>query len=187
LDYKVNGTIAGRNANRDPQAAPHGAYPCRGDDNWCALSVHSEAEWTHLCDVMGNPTWSADQKFATHATRKKNEDELDRKIGEWTSGFSPRELMEKLQAAGIRAGMVNTMKDVYTDPQLAQRPQWVELEHPEIGKMHYQRPPFLLSKTPPGPSKRDPLLAEHNDYFYKELLGLSEAEYRRLVEEQVIY
>ena len=187
LDYKVNGTIASRDANRDPRAAPHGAYPCKGDDNWCVLSVHSESEWKRLCDVMGNPTWSADQKFATHATRKKNEDELDRKIGEWTSGFAPREVMEKLQAAGIRAGAVNTMKDVYTDPQLAQRPQWVELEHPEIGKMHYQRPPFLLTKTPPGPSKRDPLLAEHNDYFYKELLGLSDAEYRRLVEEQVIY
>jgi crotonobetainyl-CoA:carnitine CoA-transferase CaiB-like acyl-CoA transferase len=95
--------------------------------------------------------------------------------------------MEMLQAAGIRAGIVNTMKDVYTDPQLAQRPQWIELEHPEIGKMHYQRPPFLLSKTPPGPSKRDPLLAEHNDYFYKELLGMSDDEYQNLVEEQVIY
>ena len=116
---------------------------------------------------------------------RKNQ--LDEKIGAWTSGYTAREVMEKLQADGIRAGIVNTMKDVYTDPQLAQRPQWVELEHPEIGKMHYQRPPFLLSKTPPGPSKRDPLLAEHNDYFYKEVLGLSEEEYQNLVEQQVIY
>ncbi len=173
--------------NRDPQAAPHGAYPCKGDDRRCVLSVHSESEWKRLCDVMGNPPWSADKKFASHAARKKNEDELDRAIGEWTSGFTAREVMEKLQTSGIRAAIVNTMKDVYTDPQLAQRPQWVELEHPEIGKMHYQRPPFLLNKTPPGPSKRDPLLAEHNDYFYKELLGLSEQEYRLLVDEQVIY
>ncbi|HTN70887.1 MAG TPA: CoA transferase, partial [Methylomirabilota bacterium] len=184
---KVNGAVADRNANRDPQAAPHGAYPCEGDDNWCVLSVHTEGEWRTFCEAMGSPAWSADKKFATHAARKENEDDLDRRIGEWTCGFTPREIMKKLQDAGIRAGVVNTMKDVYTDPQLAQRPQWVELEHPEIGKMHYQRPPFLLSKTPPGPSKRDPLLAEHNDYFYKELLGLSEEEYRQLVEEQVIY
>ena len=79
------------------------------------------------------------------------------------------------------------MKDIYTDPQLAQRPQWIELEHPEIGKMHYQRPPFILGRTPPGPSKRDPLFAEHNEYFYRQLLGLSEQEYNRLVEEKVIY
>ena len=187
LDYKVNGTIAERNANRDPHAAPHGAYPCKGDDSWCALSIHSQSEWAALCNVMGNPSWCADEKFATHAARKTNEEELDRQIGEWTLGRMAREIMEMLQAAGIRAGIVNTMKDVYTDPQLAQRPQWIELEHPEIGKMHYQRPPFLLSKTPPGPSKRDPLLAEHNDYFYKELLGMSDDEYQNLVEEQVIY
>src|ERR1043166_6876479 len=187
LDYKVNGAIAERNANRDPHAAPHGAYPCKGDDSWCALSIHSQSEWAALCNVMGNPSWCADEKFATHAARKTNEEELDGKIGEWTSGRRAREIMEMLQAAGIRAGIVNTMKDVYTDPQLAQRPQWIELEHPEIGKMHYQRPPFLLSKTPPGPSKRDPLLAEHNNYFYKDLLGMSDEEYQKLVEEKVIY
>ena len=187
LDYKVNGTVATRNANRDPQAAPHGAYRCKGEDSWCALSVHSEAEWKTLSNLMGKAALSTDKRFANHDARKKNEDELDRLIGEWTSRYAARELMEKLQAAGIRAGIVNTMKDVYTDPQLKQRPQWIELQHPEIGKMHYQRPPFLLGKTPPGPSKRDPLLAEHNDYFYKKLLGLREEEYRKLLEEQVIY
>jgi crotonobetainyl-CoA:carnitine CoA-transferase CaiB-like acyl-CoA transferase len=187
LDYKVNGNIATRAANRDPHAAPHGAYPCKGEDSWCALSVHSDAEWQELCRVMDNPDWSKEPKFSTRALRKANEDELDSRVGEWTLRYSAREVMEKLQAAGVRAGIVNTMKDIYTDPQLAQRPQWMELEHPEIGKMHYQRPPFLLTQTPPGPSRRDPLLAEHNDYFYRSLLGMSAQEYRELVDKQVIY
>jgi len=187
LDYKVNGNVASRNANRDPHAAPHGAFPCKGEDSWCALSVHTNLEWQALCRVMGTPPWSKDAKFSTHELRKANEDELERNIGQWTSGHIASEVMKKLQFAGIRAGVVNTMKDIYDDPQLSQRPQWVELEHPEIGKMHYQRPPFLLTRTPPGPSKRDPLLAEHNDYFYRSLLGLSDEEYRQLVDEQVIY
>ena len=187
LDYKVNGTVATRNANRDPHAAPHGAYPCKEDDSWCVISVHSEAEWQALCKAIGNLSWTADQRFASHAARKQNEDDLDRRMSEWTRGFTARELMEKLQAVGVCAGAVNTMKDIYVDPQLAQRPQWVELEHPEIGKMHYQRPPFLLSKTPPGPSNRDPLLAEHNEYFYRQLLGLGEHEYNELVAAKVIY
>ena len=187
LDYKVNGNVATRNANRDPHAAPHGAYPCKGEDSWCALSIHSDAEWQTLCGVMGNLPWSQDTKFSTHELRKANEDDLDKKIGEWTRRYAAVEVMKKLQSAGLRAGIVNTMKDIYTDPQLSQRPQWIELEHPEIGKMHYQRPPFLLTQTPPGPSKRDPLLAEHNDYFYRSLLGMSEQEYRQLVDEQVIY
>jgi benzylsuccinate CoA-transferase BbsF subunit len=136
---------------------------------------------------MGNPAWTADKKFSSHQSRKTNEDELDLKIGEWTAAFTATEVMDKLQSAGVKAAVVNTMKDVYTDPQLSQRPQWVELEHPEIGKMHYQRPPFLLTKTPPGPAKRDPLLAEHNEYFYRGLLGLTQEEYSQLVDAQVIY
>jgi benzylsuccinate CoA-transferase BbsF subunit len=187
LDYKVNGTVAIRNANRDPQAAPHGAYPCKEADSWCTISAHSESEWQTLRKVMGNPPWSADRRFASLAARKQNEDALDRHMSEWTCAFSARELMEKLQTAGVRAGVVNTMKDIFSDPQLEQRPQWIEMEHPEIGKMHYQRPPFLLSKTPPGPSKRDPLFAEHNEYFYRRLLGLSAQEYSELVEKKVIY
>jgi benzylsuccinate CoA-transferase BbsF subunit len=187
LDYQVNGTVATRNGNRDPYASPHGAYPCKGDDNWCVLSVHSESEWKALCAVMGSPAWTADEKFSSHDSRKANEDELDRRIAGWTVGFTAQEVMEKLQSAGVRAAIVNTMKDIHSDPQLSHRPQWVELEHPEIGKMHYQRPPFLLTKTPPGPSKRDPLLAEHNEYFYCDLLGLSPQEYHRLVEAEVIY
>ena len=187
LDYKVNGKVAGRNANRDPHASPHGAYPCKGDDRWCVLSVHAESEWIALCGAMGNPGWTGDTKFSSHESRKANEDDLDRRIGEWTIGFTAQEVMEKLQSAGVRAGVVNTMNEVYSDPQLAQRPQWVELEHPEIGTMRYQRPPFLLTKTPPGPSRRDPLLAENNEYFYKDLLGLSQQEYNQLVEAEVIY
>jgi len=187
LDYKVNGRVTNRNANRDPYASPHGAYPCKGDDKWCVLSVHSESEWKALCRVMGNPSWTRDTQFSSHESRKANEDELDRRIGEWTSGFTPQEVMQKLQSAGVGAAIVNTMKDIYTDPQLSERSQWVELEHPEIGKMHYQRPPFLLTKTPPGPSKRDPLLAENNEYFYRDLLGLSQQEYNQLVEAEVIF
>ncbi len=145
LDYKINGRVAARNANRDPQAAPHGAYPCQGDDMWCALSVHSDAEWQAFRQVMGDPKWSSDKKFAALEGRKANEDELDERVGAWTSGFAARALMEKLQKAGVKAGVVNRMCDVYDDPQLKQRPQWVELEHPEIG------PPARPSATRSSP------------------------------------
>ncbi len=186
LDYKVNGKVAKRNGNREPGAAPHGAYPCKGEDSWCALSVFSQPEWKSLCRAMGDPAWTRQGRFATLQARKEHEDELDEKIGAWTSGFTPQEITEKLQAAGIRAGIVNTMKELYNDPQLQHRNQWVELEHPEIGTMHYQRPPFILGKTSSGPGRRDPLLGEHNGYFYQELLGLSEKEYQELVNQGVI-
>ena len=186
LDYKINGKVAMRNANRDPHAAPHGAYPCKGDDNWCVISVFSEAEWRALCREMENPAWANDARFASHDARKTNEDELDKRIAEWTSQLTVHEIVEKLQRAGVRSHVVQTMKDIYDDPQLQHRGQWTEMEHPEIGKMHYQRPPYILSKSPAGPERRDPLLGEHNAHFYRDILGLTQSEYDTLVNDSVI-
>src|SRR5689334_3480582 len=89
LDYKVNGRVANRAENRDPHAAPHGAYPCKDDDRWCALSVSSDEEWKALVNAMKNPAWA--KKFSSCEARKANEDELDRLVGEWTRGFAARE------------------------------------------------------------------------------------------------
>jgi benzylsuccinate CoA-transferase BbsF subunit len=186
LDYRVNGRAATRNANRDLHMAPHGAFPCQGEDRWCVLSINSDEQWQSLCEALGKPSWAQDGKFQTLAGRKEHENELEQKISEWTRQRTPQEIVEKLQAAGVSAGVINTMKDVYTDPQLTHRGQWVELNHPEIGAMHYQRPPFILSKSPAGPQQRDPLLGEHNEYFFKELLGLPPKDYAELVDQGVI-
>src|ERR687892_1041223 len=99
LDYKVNGTVASRNGNRDPFASPHGAYPCKGDDSWCVLSVHSEPEWKALSSIMGDPGLLSDKRFSSHEARKANEDDLDQRIGAWTIQFKAVEVMQKLQAA----------------------------------------------------------------------------------------
>jgi crotonobetainyl-CoA:carnitine CoA-transferase CaiB-like acyl-CoA transferase len=186
LDYQINSRVQGRDGNRDPHAAPHGAYPCKGEDSWCVISIFTDQQWKSLCSAMGNPVWTKESRFATLEARKQNEDELDQRIGAWTAQFMGREIVKKLQRSGVHAGLVNSMRDLYSDPQLQHRGQWVEREHPEIGKMHYQCPPFILSKTPGGPEKRDPLLGESNDHFYRELLGLSEKEYRELMEGGVI-
>ena len=59
LDYTLNGDIAERDGNRHPEAAPHGAFPCAGDDNWCVLSVASDEQWRALCHAMDRPEWAA--------------------------------------------------------------------------------------------------------------------------------
>jgi crotonobetainyl-CoA:carnitine CoA-transferase CaiB-like acyl-CoA transferase len=186
LDYKVNGNVAKRAGNRDPDAAPHGAYPCKGEDSWCVVSASSDDEWQSLIRAMDDPPWSHESRFATLQKRKENEPELDKNLGAWTAQFSARELAEKLQKAGVRCGIVNTMKDLYDDPQLRHRGQWVTLRHPEIGEMCYQRPPFIFSESDTGPTRPDPLLGEHNEYFYRQLLGIPEDEYKSLVSAGVI-
>ena len=76
LDYSVNGRVAGRQGNRQAGAAPHGAYRCR-DERWCVIAVRDEAEWRAFRAAIGDPDWAREERFATHAGRKSQEDALD--------------------------------------------------------------------------------------------------------------
>ncbi|MBI2369808.1 MAG: CoA transferase [Deltaproteobacteria bacterium] len=148
LEFAANGRVAHRVGNRHRSAAPHGAYRCRGDDRWVALSVFGDDEWQRLCQVAGHPEWAADPRFATILARKAHEEELDRLIAEWTAAMTAEAVMQRLQAAGVRAGVVKNMRDICEDPQLAHRGVWVEVEHPELGRHFAEAPPWILSRTP---------------------------------------
>lgn len=186
LDYVANNRIATREGNWDPYAAPHGNYQCQGDDRWCAIAVYTDEEWQSFCDVMGNPAWTKDPKFATLEKRKENEEELDSLVQEWTINKSDEDVMMKLQAAGIAAGRVGTTEDqMENDPQLKYRNFYQEREHPELGKYRPPRQPCVLSKTP-CEIRRAPLLGEHTEYAFKEILGMTDEEIEEYVVEGVI-
>ena len=112
LDYVTNGRIANRMGNRHAYMAPHGAYPCRGEDKWCVIAVSTDEEWRSLCDAMGNPSWTKEHKFNTVLGRKKNEDELDYLIGQWTRELGAYEVMATLQQAGVSAGVVKSVEEL---------------------------------------------------------------------------
>jgi crotonobetainyl-CoA:carnitine CoA-transferase CaiB-like acyl-CoA transferase len=187
LDYGANGHVADRDGNRSDHAAPQGAFPCREEDAWCTISVTSDAEWAALRRALGEPAWAADERFGTLAGRKAHEAELEERLAAWTRERTPREVMETLQAAGVPAGVVNTMADLYADPQLAHRGYWTELQHPVLGPFHYEGSGCALAATPARETRPSPCLGEHNEYVFRELLELPEAEYERLCEQRVIY
>jgi crotonobetainyl-CoA:carnitine CoA-transferase CaiB-like acyl-CoA transferase len=185
LDCAVNGRVMTRTGNRSPHAAPHGAYPCLGDDRWCVIAACSDDEWKALARAVGHPEWQADPRFATLAGRKAHEDHLDALLGAWTAQRTPHQVTETLQAAGVAAAAVNRLSDVFADPQLAHRRQWRELPHAELETFQYEAPPFVLSETP-AELRPSPLLGEHNDYVYREMLGLSAQDVERLTADGVI-
>jgi benzylsuccinate CoA-transferase BbsF subunit len=185
LDYEVNGRVMTRQGNRSPEAAPHGAYPCRGEDRWCVIAVSTEDDWRAFCRAAGRPEWAEDARFGSLAARKAHEDELDALVAWWTSQRSPHEVMETLQAAGVSAGIVSRLSDLFSDPQLAHREIWRELPHPGLERFHYVAPPFVLSETP-AELRRSPLLGEHNEHVYREILGLSQEEVDALTADGVI-
>lgn len=186
LDARVNGRAQTRQGNRSPAAAPHGAFPCLGEDRWCALSVWSDEEWEKLVEVMGSPAWAKENRFSNLTGRKKHEAELNTRLSDWTRQFTPEELMARLQAAALRAGVVNGVPELFTDPQLKHRDFWWPLHHAEMGDYHAKAPPFILSKTPARPTLPAPCLGEHNETVLTEILALSAEEIQKLTTQGVI-
>ncbi len=186
LDYIVNGRIATRMGNREPYMAPHGAFPCRGEDKWVSIAATNDGEWQALCSAMADPDWTREPRFATFLGRKENEDELEHLLAEWTKDYAPHQLMATLQAAGVSSGVVQTCEDLSNDPQLKHRGHFVPLEHRVIGVHHYYMPAYRLSKTPAQLRRASPCLGQDNEFVYKEILGYSDEEVTQFLLDGVI-
>ncbi len=180
MDYLVNGVILYCPGNRQPNAAPHGAYRCQGEDRWCVIAVSSDEEWKALCRAMGNPPWTEDPRFSTLLGRKENEAELDGLVESWTAAHGAEDVMEYLQEAGVPAGVVATAEDLHQDPQLAHRKHYQKLKHPVIGLHSYEAPAFQFSRTPVVLERPAPCLGEHSRTICTEILGMKEEEFQSL-------
>ena len=187
LDYQMNGRLREPQGNRDPLMVPHSVYWCAGEDQWVAIAVETQGEWEAFCQGVGHPEWQADERFADAYTRHRHERELDELITEWTRERSPGEVTTWLQAAGVGAGPVLDTLGVFHNPQLRHRGFFVAPDHPEVGPREVMGVPGLYSAIPEKRIQPAPLFDQHNDYVFKEVLGLSGIEVERLIEEEVIY
>jgi crotonobetainyl-CoA:carnitine CoA-transferase CaiB-like acyl-CoA transferase len=183
LDYTANGRHWSRYGNRSPYkpAAPHGAYRTRGDDRWIAIAAFDESEWDALVDVLGNPAWAREDRFATLESRLAHQDALDALVDQATRDRDGFTLADELQRRGVPAGVCQTAQDRYdTDPQLAHLGWVVELPQSEIGTWPIKEHPTRFSETPTfigGRRGRSaPSYGEDNDYVLGEILGYSKAE-----------
>jgi crotonobetainyl-CoA:carnitine CoA-transferase CaiB-like acyl-CoA transferase len=187
LDYVMNRRVLSPVGNAHPTMVPHNNYRCAGDDAWVAIAVCSEADWQALCQATGHPEWADDPRFADAYLRMQYRDELDALISSWTSQHTSYDVMEILQAAGVAAMPVMNVEDQFRDPHLRARQVHVECEHPKVGIEWLHGIPWHLSETPGRIRRPAPLLGEHNQYVFGELLGLPAAEIQRLVEAGAIY
>lgn len=167
----------GKPGNRSPRHAPQGAYPARGVDQWTAIAVRSDTEWTALANAAG----ITDPRFDTLAGRKAHEDELDAALSEWTRGQDKRVLADRLTALGIAAEPVNDGREVFTDPELIERGHYRPITHSKLGATDMPAPPLRFSDSDIRVTA-PPNLGEHNQRIFVDLLGMSEAEVRELTQ-----
>jgi benzylsuccinate CoA-transferase BbsF subunit len=188
MDYALNGRVAGPLGNRHPlaAAAPHGVFPCAGDDRWISIAVGSDEEWRGLVTALGEPAWASEPELAHLEGRLRNLGALHEKLAAWTAGFDDRELAGRLQHHGVAAAPVLNVADLLHDPHYRARGTFIEVRHPlgfdETIYGAYVKTSRTEARVRPGP-----IIGQDNEHVFKELLGMPEDRYRRLVEEQVIY
>ena len=186
MDWTMNQRMWQYTGNRHPSMVPHGCYRCQGEDEWVTIAVETDRGWESLCQALGNPSWTSDAKFADSLNRRQNQDELDRNIEEWTVLRTPYEVMHILQHTGVAAGAVMDCKALLQDPHLNERDFWEMQTHPDAGTWKMEGPTWRLSESQAHIRMSAPCFGQHNDYLFRELLGLSDKEIEQLEKDEII-
>lgn len=177
LDFQENGVVQNRMGNRMLHMAPHGVFPCEGDDEWIAIAVENDADWLVLCAELGLDDLAADPALLTLAGRKADEDRIEAAIAAVTAGQNKHALMHGLQAAGLAAGGVMNMAEmVDQDPQLAERKFLHPVDHAILGPFGHQVAPFRLSETPAQP-RPAPAMGADNHHICTEILKMDDEKF----------
>jgi benzylsuccinate CoA-transferase BbsF subunit len=180
LDYQANNRNAARQGNRSECCAPHGIYPCQGQDRWAAISVTTEEEWYSFKNIIGNPTWATDPRFSSLVERVKHGDLLDALVAEWTVQLTPEQVMSLLQGAGVPAGVVSNAADLSNDLQLNHYHFYHQLDHTFMGKLSFYHPAAIKLSRAEAEFRSPALLGQHTDEICSSILGLSQQEISEL-------
>ena len=187
LDFAMNGRNGRRMGSHNKYRAPHGVYPCAGEDEWVAIDVGGEEEWDAFRAALGDPDWTREPRFADLLARHANQDELDEHIADWTRRRAKSDVTATLQGAGVAAGAVQNAGDLVADAHLNERGYfWHYAEnldgHPTIA---FPGGRAVYEGAPNDVMRRAPAFGEDNAYVLSELLGYSDRHIDRLRELEI--
>jgi formyl-CoA transferase len=186
-DYDVGGVVRGPSGTRLEGIAPSNIYRT-GDGSWVVIAANQDTVFRRLCAAMGQPELATDDRFADHTARGRNQDELDKIIGDWASERRPDDIIDTLSAAGVIAGPINTVAEVVDDPQLRARGMIAEHFDERVGR-RVLGPGIVpvLSESPGSIRNAGPARpGQHNDEVYTGILGKTADELAALRAEGVL-
>jgi len=188
LDFALNGRVGGPLGNRHPVAAgaPHGVFPCRGEDRWIAIAVIEDAEWRALAVALDGEAWAREPGLATRAGRLAAIGSLHARLAQWTRRFERDALSETLQRAGVAASPVCDVADLLEHPHYRARGTFVPVEHPLGFRETIYGAYVKCSRTRPA-IRPGPSIGQDNEAVLKGLLGLDDARYAELVARRIIH
>jgi crotonobetainyl-CoA:carnitine CoA-transferase CaiB-like acyl-CoA transferase len=184
LGYDLLGTVRER-IGTQAHAAPHNHYPT-ADGKWIAIACTSDRLFHRLATAMGDQAWDEDPEFQRMEQRSARRVEVDARVSAWTARHTLAELQGILDAAEVPNSPINSIADIFADPQYRARETLVTVDDPVVGPVRMPAPVPRLSETPARIPRPAPEVGEHNAEVYGELLGLGETDLARLRQDGVL-
>ena len=171
--------VPGQAGNDHPTAIPTGVFETR--DGHINIAATGDAIYERFCTVMGRPDWMTDPAYATSAARSANRDAMNAEIAAITRTRSSREWIETFNAAGVPAGYIYSVDEVFDDPQVKHLGMAAPVRHPELGDIELVAQPVRMSDSEFAVRRPTPALGEHTREILAEA-GYDEAAINALAE-----
>ncbi len=184
MNYLTTGVSPGRLGNAHPNIVPYQDFPT--DDGYMILAIGNDAQFARFCEAAGDATLAADPRFATNRARVGHRAVLIPLLNKLTIRRTTADWIARLEALGVPCGPINTLADVFADPQVRTRGLRLDLPHPLAGTVPQVASPMRLSATPVEYRRPPPLLGEHTDEILASLLALPAERIARLRHDNVI-
>jgi crotonobetainyl-CoA:carnitine CoA-transferase CaiB-like acyl-CoA transferase len=182
--YLISGNIPKRWGTAHESIVPYQAFKAK--DKYFTIGVGNDKLWIRFCNVIGRAELAEDPRFATNPLRVKNRKELIKILEEIFKEKVAEEWLTLLEKEAIPCGPINTIDEVFKDPQVLHREMLVEIEHPKAGLIKMVGIPVKYSDTKPAIRLPPPVLGEHTQEILQGLLGYSSREIQELRSQGVI-
>ncbi len=173
-NYLVGGSVMGRHGNAHPSIVPYQSFKTR--EGYLVVGAASEAIWKRFCQAIGKPELETDPRFEKNPQRVQNREELIQILREIFLERKSSAWMELLRDAGVPCAPVQTIDQVFRDPQVLQRQMLVDVEHPTAGSVRMAGLPLKFSDTPASVRLAPPLLGQHSEEILRTWLKMAEGE-----------
>jgi len=172
MNYMLSGNTPRRTGNAHPNIQPQDVFRCR--DGAVVVVVGNDAQFVRFCEVLGHPEWARDERYAANAGRVRNQETLTPMIAGALSGMARQELIGRLEGAGVPCGPINSIPEVFKEPQVVSRGMRVD-----IGPVPQVASPMRFARSPLAYHRPPPRLGEHSAEILREL-GMDGAEIEKL-------
>jgi crotonobetainyl-CoA:carnitine CoA-transferase CaiB-like acyl-CoA transferase len=173
-NYLVGDVVPVRMGNAHPNIVPYQDFPTA--DGHMIIAVGNDGQFASFCRVLGQPEWAADPRFASNPQRVRHRDELLALIRAASVGRGTAAWIAAMESAGVPCGPINSLDQVFADPQVRARGMRIEMAHPLADAVPLVANPIRMSATPVQYSRPPPTLGQHTDEVLQAWLELGGAE-----------